>query len=60
MTRKYVQHPDGSQVVNTAWALLALVRAGCTDHKAIDRGVEVCQLDLLSSLNSVSHLCGDA
>jgi squalene/oxidosqualene cyclase-like protein len=38
--REYVQHPDGGQVVMTAWALLALVKASPELHrKAIERGV---------------------
>lgn len=38
--RKYVQHPQGGQVVMTAWALLALVKASPERHrKAIERGV---------------------
>ncbi|MCC6808019.1 MAG: terpene cyclase/mutase family protein [Deltaproteobacteria bacterium] len=39
-TRDYVQHPDGSQVVMTAWALLALIQAGRPEaQSAIERGV---------------------
>ena len=30
----------GSGVVNTAWALLALMAGGCSDHDAIKRGVD--------------------
>jgi squalene/oxidosqualene cyclase-like protein len=38
--REYVQHPDGGQVVMTAWALLALVKASPELHReAIGRGV---------------------
>jgi squalene/oxidosqualene cyclase-like protein len=38
--REYVQHPDGGQVVMTAWAVLALVRASPERHReAIERGV---------------------
>ena len=29
----------GSGVVNTAWALLALMAAGCKDHEAVERGI---------------------
>jgi lanosterol synthase len=36
---EWVDHPDGSQVVNTCWALLALMEAECPDQKAIERGV---------------------
>jgi squalene/oxidosqualene cyclase-like protein len=35
---RYVQ-ADGSRVVNTAWALMALMRAGCEDRGAVERGV---------------------
>ena len=38
--REYVQHPEGGQVVMTAWALLALVKASPELHReAIARGV---------------------
>lgn len=30
----------GSGVVNTAWALLALMAAGCSDRAAVKRGVD--------------------
>ena len=33
----------GSGVVNTAWALLALMAAGCDDHAAVLRGVAFLQ-----------------
>jgi squalene/oxidosqualene cyclase-like protein len=37
--REYVQHPQGGQVVMTAWALLALVKASPEQHRdAIERG----------------------
>lgn len=38
VTREYVQHP-ASQVVNTAWAVLVLLKAGYHDQAAIKRGV---------------------
>ncbi|KAI9217965.1 terpenoid cyclases/protein prenyltransferase alpha-alpha toroid [Blastocladiella britannica] len=37
----YVEHPDGSQVVNTAWAVLALMRAGYPHWDVIHRGIEL-------------------
>jgi hypothetical protein len=39
--KRYVA-AEASQVVNTSWALLALMRAGYKDGKVIRRGVEVC------------------
>jgi squalene/oxidosqualene cyclase-like protein len=40
LRREYVHHPDGGQVVMTAWALLALIEAGTDDARsAIERGV---------------------
>jgi squalene cyclase len=40
LQRRYVQHPDGGQVVMTAWAVLALVRASPERHRdAIKAGV---------------------
>lgn len=38
---EYVPHPDGSQVVQTCWALIALMEAGCTDKERIQRGVKL-------------------
>merc|ERR1711934_1206440 len=38
VTRKYVHHPQ-SQVVNTAWAVLALLKAKCPERDAIRRGI---------------------
>ncbi|KAJ2081970.1 hypothetical protein H4R24_001949 [Coemansia sp. RSA 988] len=35
----YVPHPDGSQVVHTAFALLALMAARCTYSDVIKRGI---------------------
>ena len=35
--RRYVQGP-GPHMVNTAWAVLALLRAGCKDGEALARG----------------------
>jgi squalene/oxidosqualene cyclase-like protein len=38
--REYVQHPQGGQIVMTAWALLALLNASSERHRdAIERGV---------------------
>lgn len=37
---EYVQH-EMSQVVNTAWAVLALLKARCEDRQAIERGVRL-------------------
>lgn len=34
-TLKWVEHPDGSQVVNTAWACLSLMEAGFPDDSDI-------------------------
>jgi squalene/oxidosqualene cyclase-like protein len=40
LQRRYVQHPDGGQVVMTAWAVLALVKASPERHRdAIKAGV---------------------
>jgi squalene/oxidosqualene cyclase-like protein len=40
VTHKYVQPEHGqAQVVNTAWALLALMQANYPDRKPIDRGI---------------------
>jgi lanosterol synthase len=36
---RWIDHAE-TQSVNTAWALLTLVRAGCTDHGALRRAVE--------------------
>ena len=38
---EYVPHPDGSQVVQTAWAVIALIEARCTDAEKIQRGVKM-------------------
>ena len=40
-TSQWVEHPDGSQVVNTCWALLSLMYAECPDESAIERGVRL-------------------
>ncbi len=38
--REYIQHPEGGQVVMTAWAVLALVKASPElNREAIERGV---------------------
>jgi squalene/oxidosqualene cyclase-like protein len=36
---KYIEHEDG-QIINTAWALLALMKAKHPDKNAIEKGVE--------------------
>ncbi|KAJ1912158.1 Lanosterol synthase (Oxidosqualene--lanosterol cyclase) [Mycoemilia scoparia] len=38
---EYVDHPDGSQVVNTAFALLSLMAAKYPDRKPIDKGIKL-------------------
>ena len=40
-TGEYCQHPDGSQVVQTAWALVALLAAQCPDRAPIERGIRL-------------------
>lgn len=43
-TAAYVQHPDGSQVVNTAWAVLGLIHAQVPvtfGNGALRRGIEL-------------------
>ena len=40
VTRTYVDHPT-SQVVNTAWAVLALLKAGYPDQSVIHRAVRL-------------------
>ncbi|KAG0001181.1 Lanosterol synthase (Oxidosqualene--lanosterol cyclase) [Entomortierella chlamydospora] len=37
---KYVEH-ENSQVVQTSWALMALMAAKCPDHDAIKRGIHL-------------------
>ncbi|KAF9114734.1 Lanosterol synthase (Oxidosqualene--lanosterol cyclase) [Mortierella sp. AM989] len=37
---KYIEH-ENSQVVQTAWALMALMAAKCPDHDAIKRGIHL-------------------
>lgn len=36
---KYIEHEDG-QIINTAWALLALMKANHPDKAAIEKGIE--------------------
>lgn len=36
---KYIEHEDG-QIINTAWALLALMKANHPDKLAIEKGIE--------------------
>lgn len=38
---KWVAHPDGSQVVNTAWAVIGLLEAKYPDRTVIDRAVRL-------------------
>lgn len=38
---EYVDHPDGSQVVNTAWACIALIEAAYPDDAPIERGLRL-------------------
>eukprot|EP00124_Ichthyophonus_hoferi_P001250 Ihof_evm17s60 gene=Ihof_evmTU17s60 len=40
VTRNYVQHPQ-SQVVNTAWATLTLLRANYPGRRVIDKGISL-------------------
>lgn len=37
--KKYIPHAEG-QIINTAWALMALLAAGYPDRAPIDRGIE--------------------
>ncbi|PWA02295.1 hypothetical protein BB558_001568 [Smittium angustum] len=37
----YSPHPDGSQVVNTSFSVLALMAAKCPDKEAIKRGIDL-------------------
>jgi lanosterol synthase len=40
VTSEWVENPDGSQVVNTAWAAMALMAAGGARHfRAVERGI---------------------
>lgn len=38
--KRYIPH-ERSQVIQTAWAVLALTRGGCEDREAVERGVRV-------------------
>lgn len=38
---QWVEHPDGSQVVNTCWALLSLMEAECPNRAAIEKGIRL-------------------
>jgi len=40
-TGKWCPHPDGSQVVQTAWVVIALVRAQSPDREHIARAVRL-------------------
>jgi lanosterol synthase len=37
--KRYVKHEEG-QVVNTAWAILSLLRANYTQHEIIEKGIQ--------------------
>lgn len=58
VTRKYVHHPT-SQVVNTAWAVLTLLKGGYKDQAAIRRGVDLLLRRRLPDGNWVQEsICG--
>ena len=40
-TSEYVSHPEGSQVVNTAFALLSLMAAKYPNREPIDKGIKL-------------------
>lgn len=40
-THEWVSHPDGSQVVQTAWACIALMEAGVKDLEPVARGLRL-------------------
>nr|AAL56020.1 oxidosqualene:lanosterol cyclase [Cephalosporium caerulens] len=40
-TMQWHEHPDGSQVVQTAWALIALMHGQCPDIAAMKRGIKL-------------------
>jgi len=40
VSKEYTQHPESSQIVNTAWAILSLMAAQWEDRAAIDRGIK--------------------
>ncbi|KAJ1937421.1 hypothetical protein EC988_007895, partial [Linderina pennispora] len=39
LQHKYIQHPEGSQITNTAFALLGLMAAGCNYDNSVRKGV---------------------
>lgn len=39
--QEYVSHPEGSQVVNTSWAILGLLAAKFSDRAALTKGVQL-------------------
>lgn len=41
VTKEYAQHPEQSQIVNTAWAVLSLMAARWPDRAPIDRGIKL-------------------
>lgn len=38
---RYVEHPSGSQVVQTAWACISLMKAGYPDRAPIEKGLKL-------------------
>ena len=40
-TAEWVPHPDGTQVVQTCWALIGLMEAKCTRHEEIKKGIRL-------------------
>jgi lanosterol synthase len=38
-TGEWCDHPDGSQVVNTSWTVIALLEAGYADREVLDKAV---------------------
>ena len=51
VAQKWVENPDGSQVVNTAWAVMALIAAGGGKRhvKEIERGIKLIMSRQLTS-----------
>jgi lanosterol synthase len=49
--KRYVEH-ETSQVVNTAWAVMALMHAGYPDPEPVQRGLKVRSLSLFFSPSS--------
>jgi lanosterol synthase len=38
-TGEWCDHPDGSQVVNTSWTVIALLEAGYVDREVLEKAV---------------------